>query len=159
LAHLADRATLERELAGTEHRLLPDRHRLEPERPIALEVRVGRAHHREPPPVRVHDPPQLREQVVDLSIVADRVPADEGGSRDDAIGEEGAARRREEIALVASQGEEREAVTPVFVHQRPRHAPLRDGLRDGMAERPQPEVEGEKTADEAKAETRSAGSR
>src|SRR3954468_20369872 len=99
LAHLADRASLERELARVEHGLLPDRDGLEPERAIALEVRVGGADDREPPAARAGDPAQLREEVVDLRLVADGIAADESRSRDDAVGEEGAARRREEIAL------------------------------------------------------------
>src|SRR2546430_366447 len=104
LAHLADRTSLERELARVEHGLLPDRHGLEPERAIALEMRVGGADDREPPAARAGDPAQLREEGVDLRLVADRIAADEGRSRDDAGGEQGAARRREEIALVAAQG-------------------------------------------------------
>ena len=159
MAHLADRASLERELARVEHGLLPDRDGLEPERAIALEVRVGGADDREPPAARAGDPAQLREEVVDLRLVADRIAADEGRSRDDAVGEKGAARRREEIALVAAQGEEGKAVAAVRVDQLPRHAPLPHRLRDSVSERTQPEVERERAEDDREAEERVTGAR
>src|SRR5205809_159878 len=124
LAHLADRTAVERELARTEHRLVPDRDGLEPERAIAVEVRVGCADHRESPPARTRNPLQLRQQVIDLRLVADGIAADERSSRDDPVGEESTARGREEITLVASQREEGEAVATVAVHERPRHPPL-----------------------------------
>ena len=114
-------------------------------------MRVGGADDREPPAARAGDPAQLREEVVDLRLVADRIAADEGRSRDDAVGEKRAARRREEIALVAPQGEEGEAVAAVGLHKRPRGPPLADRLRDDLAERPQPKVEGEEA--EGKPET------
>ena len=157
LAHLADRTSLERELARVEHGLLPDRHGLEPERAIALEMRVGGADDREPPAARAGDPAQLREEVVDLRLVADRIAADEGRSRDDAVGEKRAARRREEIALVATQGEEGKAVAAVHVDQLPRHAPLPHRLGDSVSERTQPEVERERAEDDSEAEERVTG--
>ena len=129
---------------GPQHRLVPDRDGLEPERAIAVEVLLGRADDRESPAARARDASQLRKQRVDLRLVADGIAADERRARDDAVGEERAAGRREEIALVASQREEREAVAAVAVDERPRDPPLAHRLRDGVAERPQPEVEGEK---------------
>ena len=86
---------------------------------------VERADDREPPAVRVRDAPELREQRVELRLVADRVAADERGAGDDAVGEERAPRRREEVALVAPQREEREAVAAVRVDElaRERGAP------------------------------------
>ena len=124
LAHLADRAALERELLRPQHGLLPDRDRLEAERAIALEVRVGCADDREPPAAGADEPPQLGEEVVDLRLVADGIAADERRAGDDAVREEGAARGREEIALVAAQREEGEAVAAVRLDERPRDPPL-----------------------------------
>ena len=120
-------------------------------------MRVGRADHRESPPARTRKPLQLRQQVIDLRLVADGIAADERCSRDDPVGEESTARRREEITLVASQCEEREAVAAVAVHERPRHPPLSHRLCDGVAERPQTEVEGEKAEDDGEAEEGVAG--
>src|SRR5215471_3143414 len=91
LAHLANRASFEREVTRTEHGFLADRHRPEPERAIAIEMRVRRSDDREPPAMRIDDSAQLGEEVVDLRVVPDRIAADEGRSRHDAIGEERAA--------------------------------------------------------------------
>ncbi len=152
LAHLADRAPLERELLRQQHRLLPHRHGFEPELAVPLEVLLGRAHHRQPPPVRARAAPQFGEQQVDLGVVADGIAADEGRPRDDAVGEESAAGRREEVALVAPQREEGKAVAAVSLDQRARHAALPHRLGDGVAERPQPEVEGEEAEGDAEPE-------
>src|SRR6476469_3783636 len=100
------------------------------------------AHDRESPATRADDSAELAEEGVDLLVGADGVAADERGSCHDAVGEKGAARRREEVALVAPQREEGEAVAAIRVHERPCRPPLADRLRDGLTEGPEPEVEG-----------------
>src|SRR4029077_5586031 len=99
LAHLADRTPLERERLRPQHRLLPDRDGLESQAAVTIEVLFGRADYREPPPVRANDAPQLREEPVDLGLVADWIAADENRPSHDAVGEKGTTGRREEIAL------------------------------------------------------------
>ena len=96
---------------------------------VALELLLRRAEHRETPAVRLCDAPELGEQRVELLLVADRVAADQRGAGDDAIREERAPGRREEVALVAAEREEREAVAAVGVDERARDAALADRLR------------------------------
>ena len=103
--------------------------------------------------MRAGDAPQLGEELVDLRLLPDRIAADERRAGDDAVGEERPARRREEIALVAAEREEGEAVGAVRVHERARHPPLPHRLRDSLSERPQPEVEGGEAEDDAEAES------
>ena len=117
-------------------------------------MRLGGADHREPPAVRASDAPELGEELVDLGLVADRIAADERRARDDAVREEGSPRRREEVALVAPQREEGEAVAAVRVDERARDPPLPHRLRDRVPERPQPEVERERAEHDAEAEKR-----
>jgi hypothetical protein len=141
LPHLADRAAFEGELLRAQHSLLPHRHGLEPEGPVAIEVRIGGADDREPPAAGANDAPQLREELVHLLLVAHRIAADQRRPRHHSVGEEGAARRREEVALVPSQRKEGEAVSAVCLHDRSGDSPLADRLRDRLPERPQPVVE------------------
>ena len=115
-------------------------------------MRVGGADDRVPPPAGASDTAQLQEEVVDLRLVTDRIAADERRSRDDAVGEKSAAGRREEIALVASQREEGEAVAAVRIDQLPRHSPLPHRLRDRVPERTQPEIESERGEHDAEPE-------
>src|SRR5205085_4363764 len=122
--------------------------RAEPERAIAFEVRLGCAEHGEAPAVRANDAPELGQERVELGLFADWIAADERRARDDAIHEERLPRRREEVALVAAQGEEGEAVAPICVDERARNAPLPHRLRDLVRERPQPEVQGERSEQE-----------
>src|SRR5207244_12644723 len=116
LAHLADGAALERELAGTEDRLVADLDRLQPEPLVSLEV--GGAEEREPPAVRVDDAAELGQQLVEFFLLADQVAADERAAADDAVGEECASARREEPALVPAQREERERVPTISLEDR-----------------------------------------
>jgi hypothetical protein len=74
---------------------------------------------------------EVGEQRVELVRIADGVAADEGCAGDDAIGEEGAVRRGEVVALVAPEGEEGEAVAPVRVDELADRTPFRDRLRNG----------------------------
>src|SRR5581483_12115922 len=111
------------------------------ERAVAVELRRRRPDHRQPPAAGAAEAAELREERVELVFVPYRVAADERRAGDDAVGEERAPSRREQVALVPTESEEREAVLPVALHERPRGAPLRDGLRHGLPERPQPEVE------------------
>ena len=76
LPHLADRPAFERERRRMQHRLLADRDRAHAELPVAVEVRLRRADHREPPAVRARDAAELGEQRIELVLVADRVAAD-----------------------------------------------------------------------------------
>src|SRR5512142_2790102 len=96
----------------------------------------------DPPSVRPGEAAQLAEKIVDLPAVADRVAAHQRGAVHDAVGEEGSSPRGEEVALVAAQGEEGKAVAAVRLDERPRGPSLPHGLRDGVAEGPEPEVEG-----------------
>ena len=139
------------------HGLLTDRDRPEPELAITVEMHVGCADDRQPPAAGADETAQLREQVVDLGLVADGIAADECRPGDDAVREEGAPRGREQVALVAAQREEGEAVAPVGLDERPRDSPLPDRLYDGVAERSQPEVEREEAEGEAETEERVAG--
>ena len=93
------------------------------------------AEHREPPAARARDAPELGEQRVELRLVADRIAADERRAADDAVGEERAPRRGEEVALVAPQREEREAVAAVRVDElaRERAARRRSARRRARA--------------------------
>ena len=149
LADLADRAAVERELGRAEHRLLPDRDRAQAEPPVAVEMLLGRAEDGEAPAVRLCDAPELGEQRVELLLVADRVGADERGAGDDAVREERPPRRREEVALVAAEGEEREAVAAVRVHERASDAALADGLPRRLRDRAEPEEERREPDEEA----------
>src|SRR5581483_9460498 len=141
LPHLADRTALERELRRHDHGLVADRDRAHAEPLVAAQVLVRRADDRESPAVRVREACEVVEQRIELRLVADGIAADERRTRDDAIGEERPARRREVVALVASQREEGEAVASVRVHELADGAPLHDGLLDRMRERAQPEHE------------------
>src|SRR5581483_1025638 len=115
LPYLSDGPPLEREVRRPQDRLLADEDRAEPERAIAVELRVRRAEHGEPPAVGPHERAELGQERVQLVLVPDRVAAHERGSGDDAIGEECTSRRREEVALVAPEREEGQAVAPVRV--------------------------------------------
>ena len=69
------------------------------------------------------------------------ISAHERRSGDDAVREEGLAGRREEVALVATKREERQAVGAVRLDERPRDALLPHALHDRLPERTQPEVQ------------------
>ena len=84
---------------------------------------------------------QLGEEGVDLALLPHRVTAHERRAGNHAVGEERATTRGEEIALVAPQREEREAVGAVRLDERPRDAALPHRLRDRLPERAQPEVD------------------
>src|SRR5205085_1409211 len=60
---------------------------------------------------------------------------------DDAVGQERAAARREEVALVAAEREEGEAVAAVLADESLRVPALRRGLARPQGERPEPQVE------------------
>ena len=120
-------------------------------------MHVGCADDGQPPAAGADETAQLREQIVDLGLVADGISADECRPGDDAVREEGTPRGREQVALVAAQREEGEAVAPVSLDERPRDSPLPDRLYDRMAERSQPEVEREDAEGETKTEERIAG--
>ena len=93
---------------------------------------VGGADDGEPPPVRTRDAAQLASSASNSSSSPTGSPLTSAVPRDDAVGEERAPGRREEIALVAPQREEREAVAAVRVDERARHPLLADRLRDGL---------------------------
>ena len=103
---------------------------------MTVEVLLGGADDREPPAAGANETAQLREEVVDLRLVADGIAADEGRSTDDAVGEKRAPGGREEVALVASQGEEGEAVAAVGLDQVTGDPPLPHRLGDGIPEGP-----------------------
>ena len=142
LTHLADRAPLERERRRAQHRLLADR-----ESRACRAGGTGRGASAEAL-ITASRQPCVRatrrnsaSSASNSSSVAHRVAADQRRARDDAVREERAPGRREEVALVAPQREERQAVVPVRVDERACDPPLADGLRDGVRQRPQPEVE------------------
>ena len=104
--------------------------------------------------MRAREALQLGEELVDLVVVSDRVAADEGRSPDDAVREESAAGRREEIALVVPQGEEGEAVAAVGIHERPDQPPLPHRLGDGLPQRPQGVIKRERAENDSETEER-----
>src|SRR5581483_5320885 len=112
-----------------------DRDRTHAETLVVLQVLAERADDREPPAARVRERLEVGEQRVELGVVADGIAADECRTRDDAIREEGPSARREVVALVAAQGEEREAVRAVRVDELAHRAALDDGLLDRVRER------------------------
>jgi len=108
--------------------------------PVAVELLRRGCEHGESPPAGSRDPGHLPEQRVELSLIADGISAHERAAGDDAIREERASTGREQVALVAAEREEREAVVTVCVDERPCRSSLSDGLRNGERERTQPEV-------------------
>ena len=72
---------------------------------------------------------------------ADRVAGHESAAVDDAIGEERAAARGEEVALVATEREEREAVVSVLADEPLGLQALRRRLANAERERAEPQVE------------------
>ena len=72
--------------------------------------------------------------------LADGIAAHESAAADDLVGEEAPLARREEVALVPAQAEEREAVVAVRAHEPADEPPLFGGLPDTFGQRPQPEV-------------------
>jgi hypothetical protein len=91
----------------------------------------------------VGDAHELARELAALRNVADRVSGDERGAADHAIREERTAARREEVALVAAQGEVGEAVGSVLLHELGRSLTL---LAAGGSHslRPQPQPQGAK---------------
>ena len=97
----------------------------------------------------MRDPDELAHELTPLGDVADRVARDERRPADHAVGEERAAARREEVALVATQGEVREAVGAVRLHELGRTlALLPDGGRHALRSQPKPERAEAERADE-----------
>ena len=64
------------------------------------------------------DAAKLRDQLMALVVGADRIARDECRPADDAIGEERTAADREEVALVATQGEVAVVVVAVLLDER-----------------------------------------
>ena len=73
---------------------------------------------------------ELGEQLEDLRPLADGIAAHESAAADDLVGEEARSARREEVALVAAQAEEREAVVAVRAYEPTDEPPLVGGLTD-----------------------------
>ena len=88
------------------------------------------------------DAAELGQQLGELLCGANRIAADECGTADDLVREEAAARRGEEVALVAPEAEEREAVLAVPADQPPDEPPFLRRLPDAPRERTEPQVEG-----------------
>src|SRR5439155_20712226 len=136
LPHLANRAALERELIRPQHRLVPDRDGAHAEAPVRRKASLRCSEDRQTPATRVRDAPELEEKRIELRLVTNGITAHECRASDDPIGEDRVPRRREEEALVATQGEEREAVAAVGIDELSYQPPVADGLRDDVRERP-----------------------
>ena len=141
LPDLADLPAFERESIGAKDGLVAELDRAQSEPAIARELLAARPEDRDPPAVRAREPAELGQQLVELVLVPDGIAADERGACDDPVRQEGAPVRREQVALVAAQGEEGQAVAAVGLDEPPRGAPLFDGLADAGRERPEPEIE------------------
>ena len=118
LAHLADRAAFEREVGGPDDCFVAEIDRLETDAGVVGERVVRRARDRHAPALRMGDAAELRDQLVALVVGADRVAGDKRRPADDAIREERPAADGEEVALVATQREVRQAVVAVLLDER-----------------------------------------
>ena len=88
----------------------------------------------------MRDARELAHQLGALGDVADRIAGDERGAVDHAVGEKRAAAGREEVALVAAEGEVGQAVGAVTLDERRRLLALAR-FGGGNLERPEPQPE------------------
>ncbi len=135
LAHLADWPTLERELRRADDGLLADLEGTQTGSPVRGQHFVACPRHADAPSAQAREGRESSQERVELAAVSDGIAADEGRPSDDAVGEEGAAARGEEVALVPAEREEVEASVAVALHQRPGALMLGVRLRDPLAPR------------------------
>ena len=143
LAHLADRAALERERGDVEHCLVAVIDRPQLKATVERERILGRPEHGHPPAAAACEDEEAREQRLQGIRLSDRVAGHDRHAADDTVGEERVLVRREEVRLVRAQCERRERVCPPGAYERSREVPFRAGLgelvpprRDGSGERP-----------------------
>src|SRR5207237_4920390 len=118
----------ERELGRADDRLVAEVDRAQAALAVERQELRARAEDRDPPGAVVGEAPEGGEEFRDVAGLADRVAADERAAVHDAVGEERAPARREEVALVAAEREEREAVVAVLANEPLREPPLRRRL-------------------------------
>ena len=142
LPHLADRPSLEREVARDHDRLVPEVDRLEAHGRVERKQPLARREDGRSPAAGLGDPPKLRHELARFGRVSDRVAADQRDSMQDAVREERVPGGREEVALVVAQREERQRVEAGIADDAPGL-----GARPGLVlqvrgDRAKPEVEG-----------------
>src|SRR5439155_13088625 len=108
---------------------------------VEREQALARAQNRDAPTAAPSELTEAFEKSWNLAPVPDRIAADERRPADHRVGEERAAARREEVALVAAQREVRERVAPVLLDQAPREGAISDGRMLAPAPGAQPQVE------------------
>ena len=120
LAHLADRAALERERGDVDDRLVAVVERVQPVRRVQRQAALGRAEDRDAPVARVRVLDEPADQLVEALARPDRVARDDRDAADDAVGEERRFVLGEEVRLVGAQHERRERVDAPRLHERAR---------------------------------------
>src|SRR5438105_15198083 len=109
--------------------------------PVHVDEILARTERSDAPTGCVRDSAELVQEIRDLGGLADRVTADQRSPVDDAVGEQRATRRREHVALVATQREVRETVASLIAHDPTRLHALLFRVIALPRERPQPEIE------------------
>src|SRR5581483_4786825 len=102
LAHLADRATLERERARVDERLVPEVERPEAGFPPEPEHALARAENAELEPVQLCEAADLADEIGERLVRPDRVAGDEQHAALDPVADERALVRREQVVRVAA---------------------------------------------------------
>ncbi len=138
LAHLADRATLEREGGGLDDGFVAVVQRMEASGGVERQEPLRGAEDRDTPVARVRMLDECGDQVVEPVVRADRVAGDDCDAADDAVGEERGLVVVEEVRLVGSQDERRERVDSPRVDECTRDRALALVLADAVAPRREP---------------------
>ena len=114
LAHLANRAPVEREGRGVDDRFVSVVERLQSMRSVEVEPAFRCSQDRDAPVALVRVLDEARDQVVERARLPDRVARDDRDSADDAVGDERVVVAREEVGLVEAERERREGVGAVI---------------------------------------------
>ena len=141
LADLADGPALEREVPRHHHSFVTEVDGLEPHGLVHGKKPFPRGEDRHPPAARLRDPAELRDELAGFGLVADRVTAHERDAVDDPVREERASARREEVALVAAQGEEAQRVAAGLADYALGRSPCNRALLQLRGDGTEPEVE------------------
>src|SRR5205085_9116083 len=110
LAHLPDRAPLEREAADVDHRLVAVVERVQAVRAVEPEASLRRAEDGDPPATGMGERDEAPEQLLEAFGRPDGIARDDRDAADDLVGEEGALVLAEEVGLVGAEDERRERV-------------------------------------------------
>ena len=118
LAHLANRAALEREGLDVDHRLVSVVEGMQPVPRVQRQPTLGGSEDRDPPVALVRVGDEQPQELVERLRRADRVARDDRHAAQHPVGEKRRLLRPEEVRLVGPEHERRERVHSPRAHQR-----------------------------------------